>query len=846
VLARRPRVAAAFAAVTTLAAGALGAVAAAPAQAVMAAQSTVVSAVPATNTPDVKNGEVDAIARVGTTTVLGGTFTSVAPHGGTAVTRTKIVAFNASTGALTSFNPTITGNVTALAAGPGNTVYVGGVSNVNGVAMRVALLDLSTGTVVGSWKPAKLNSQTTSLVVAGGRLFVGGNFTLVGKAVQSGLVALDPATGAALPYVNINVAGHHGQGSAVGPVGVKKLDIDPAGTHLVAIGNFTSVTDAGGTSARDQVFRMNLGPTSATVDTGWNTLQYTAQCFNWAFDSYIRDVQFDPTGSYFVIVATGGSGSNVDGSNSLCDTAARWETTSSGSNVQPSWVDYTGQDSLWSVAVTGTAVYVGGHQRWLNNSNGYDYAGAGAVPRPGLAALDPSNGVPLAWNPGRNPRGGGAWSLLATSDGLYVGSDTDWIGNRKYKHQKIAFFPLAGGVAPASTATASLPGTVYETGQFANAHPEVLYRVDAGGPAIQATDGGPDWIADNGSSAYRNLSNNAAGWSPVPNVDASVPAGTPSMVFDSERWDPGSHLDGDEMHWSFPVPSGTQVQVRLYFANRYSGTSQVGQRVFDVAVEGTPVLTNFDIVATVGDQTGMMRSFGATSDGAIDIDFTHEVENPLINGIEIIQTSPTPPAPTTGNQLLARHLDTSGNVGSTSVADSTNPWSTYRGAFLVGSTLFYGLSDGTFNKRSFVNGVLGPQVKVDPYNDPVWSNVDTGSGQTYRGVPSAYYGQIPNVTSAFFTSGRLYYTLFGSSQMCYRYFTPDSGIVGSQEFTVSDGLDWSGVAGAFLSGSTLYYATRADGVLHSVAWAGDHATGSAAVVDASQSWAGHGLFLKSD
>jgi hypothetical protein len=35
-------------------------------------------------------------------------------------------------------------------------------------------------------------------------------------------------------------------------------------------------------------------------------------------------------------------------------------------------------------------------------------------------------------------------------------------------------------------------------------------------------------------------------------------------------------------------------------------------------------------------------------------------------------------------------------------------------------------------------------------------------------------------------------------------------------------------------------------VLHSVAWAGDHATGSAAVVDASQSWAGHGLFLKSD
>lgn len=842
----RPRVVATVAAVATLAAGALGAALASPAQAVMAAQSTVPNVVPATNTPDVKNGEVDAIARVGTTTVLGGTFTSVAPHGGTAVARSKIVAFNASTGALTSFNPTLTGNVTALAAGPGNTVYVAGISKANGVAMRVALLDLSTGAVVSTWKPVKLNSLTTSLVERGGRLFVGGNFTTVGKATQSGIVALDPATGAALTYVNLKVANHHGQGSASGAVGVKALDIDPAGTHLVAIGNFTSVTDASGTYARDQVFRMNLGSTSASVDAGWNTQDYTAQCFNWAFDSYIRDVQFDPTGGYFVIVATGGSGTNVDGSRSLCDTAARWETDSSGSNVQPTWVDYTGQDSLWSVAVTGTAVYVGGHQRWMNNSNGFDYAGAGAVPRAGLAALDPSNGVPLAWNPGRNPRGGGAWSLLATSDGLYVGSDTDFIGNRKYKHQKIAFFPLAGGAAPASTSTGSVPGTVYETGQFANAHPEVLYRVDAGGPAIQAADGGPDWIADDGSSPYRNLSNNAAGWSHVSNVDASVPAGTPAAIFDSERWDPGSHLDGDEMHWAFPVPPGTQVQVRLYFANRYGGTSGTGQRVFDVAVEGSQVLSNFDIVAAVGDQTGMMRSFAATSNGAIDIDFTHEVENPLINGIEIIQTSPAPPAPTTGDQLLSRHLDAAGNVGSTAVVDSSSAWSSYRGSFMVGNTLFYGLSNGTFNKRSFSGGVLGPQVAVDPYNDPAWVNVDTGSGQTYRGALSPYYAEIPNLTSAFFTSGRLYYTLFGSSQMRYRYFSPDSGIVGSEEFTVNDGLNWSDTAGAFLSGSTLYYATKADGHLHSITWSGDHATGSPTTVDASNNWASHGMFVTSD
>ena len=40
--------------------------------------------------------------------------------------------------------------------------------------------------------------------------------------------------------------------------------------------------------------------------------------------------------------------------------------------------------------------------------------------------------MPLAWNPGRNPRGAGAYALLATPQGLYVGSDTNYIGNYQY------------------------------------------------------------------------------------------------------------------------------------------------------------------------------------------------------------------------------------------------------------------------------------------------------------------------------------------------------------------------------------------------------------------------------
>ena len=77
-----------------------------------------------------------------------------------------------------------------------------------------------------------------------------------------------------------------------------------------------------------------------------------------------------------------------------------------------------------------------------------------------------------------------------------------------------------------------------------------------------------------------------------------------------------------------PTCSGTsrcrsvsRSQVRLYFANRYGGTSEVGQRVFDVSIDSTKVLDNFDIVATAAQTSGARcETFPVTSDGTIDID----------------------------------------------------------------------------------------------------------------------------------------------------------------------------------------------------------------------------------
>jgi len=233
-------------------------------------------------------------------------------------------------------------------------------------------------------------------------------------------------------------------------VGVSKIDVTPDGTRMVAIGNFLTASGLD----RDQIAMVNLTSTTATVDPNWRTARYTDDCIFSAYDSYIRDVDFAPDGSYFVWSRPAARRP------ARCATpppAGRPTAPARG----PAELDRLHRRRHAAVRRDhGTAVYVGGHERWLNNSNGRDFAGAGAVPRPGVAALDPANGLPFSWNPGRNPRGAGAYAVYSTPTGLWVGSDTDWIGDFTYKRGKMAFFPLDGGTAVGPNGTGRLPGNV--------------------------------------------------------------------------------------------------------------------------------------------------------------------------------------------------------------------------------------------------------------------------------------------------------------------------------------------------------------------------------------------------
>ena len=692
--------------------------------------SNLVAATPATNTPNVVPGsssagtyEVNAMTQVGGQIIMGGLFKSVLPPGdrntADGFSVTNIVAFDQATGAITtSFHPVLAGgsigsSVNALAPGPTpHTVYVGGSFNtVNGTTAKyLALIDTTTGQLVTTFLP-KLDGVVTAVTTAGSRLLVGGNFThaqALGSSVwtpHQGLASMSPTTGALDPYLTVQLAGHHNYTgvapfTAFAPVGVKFMTVSPDGMKAIVDGNFTSATDANGTSSRDQILMLDLLGSGAQVDPTWATQEFDAACFSQSEDSYIRAVSFSPDGSYFVVAASGGDGTNADGTKGLCDSASRWETSATGPNVQPTWVDWSGRDTLYSVAITTNAVYIGGHERWMNNSKGHDSPGVGSVPRAGVSALDPASGVPFSWNPGRTPRGAGTYSLLATAQGIYAGSDTAFWGPgtgvappQQYRGM-IAFFPVGGSVVP-SYATAALPANVYLASTAAN-------------------------------------------------------------------------------------PSKLQQQ----FFN------------------------------------------GSTASA--------------------VTTVPDPNA-----------LD----------------WSQVRGAFMVGSQLFYGYSDGNFYVRSFDGVTLGKPSLIDPYNDPAWANVDAGSspGSTdypYRGKQPTLYGSastspagdMTTITGMLYWNGRLYYTQAGKPSLRYRPFTPESGIAGADKcvsgtttpgvlpcVATPTGTGFSNVAGMFLSGSTLYFSDQT-GNLWSVAWNNGNPDGTSATLVAGPSkggtsWKSQGMFL---
>ena len=159
--------------------------------------------------------------------------------------------------------------------------------------------------------------------------------------------------------------------------------------------------------------------------------------------------------------------------------------------------------------------------------------------------------------------------------------------------------------------------------------------------------------------------------------------------------------------FTYTVPgftAGASCTVALYFAEEY--WTVAGKRVFDLSINGTQVLTNFDIYATAGGEyIAIQKSFTETanSSGDIVITTTNVTDNAQINGIVVTAGASAPAAPT-GLTASAGNAQVSLNWTASTGATSYN---VYRGTSSGGESttpIATGLTGTSYTNTTLTNG----------------------------------------------------------------------------------------------------------------------------------------------
>ena len=393
-------------------------------------------------TTAVAKPRVDAIAAnpAYPTAYAGGLFEQVS-QGGSTVTRSNLVAFDRTSGAIRAdFAPRLDGVVRTVENAPDGGVYVGGdFRNVNGAA-RAGLVRLTpSGSVDTRFKPP-FKGIVYDFEMHNGHLIVAGN---QGNKLSS----LDPVTGAYDGYIDVTIAGEAfntaGTTSSWGITSV--YDVAVAGGRLAAVGNFATVDG----QPRSRFFMLNLGSTGSSLSP-WYYDSFATPCATDAERriANLQGVDFSPGGDYVSVAATGqipeepsqvwheGDGAQSD--STVCDAFGRFSVTD---DTKAEWINYTGGDSVWRVQDTGTATYASGHFRWVDNPDGFASqcpTGDPCARRSGVAAVSSTTGRALDWSPAAPTTQGGK-ALELTSQGLWLGSDATKFGAET--HRGLAFAP---------------------------------------------------------------------------------------------------------------------------------------------------------------------------------------------------------------------------------------------------------------------------------------------------------------------------------------------------------------------------------------------------------------------
>ena len=145
------------------------------------------------------------------------------------------------------------------------------------------------------------------------------------------------------------------------------------------------------------------------------------------------------------------------------------------------------------------------------------------------------------------------------------------------------------------------------------------YQINSGGGQTGAFAADTNFTGSNG--AYTT----SAG---IDTSTALNPA--PPAVYQSERYG----------NFTYTLPNltpGASYALRLHFAEIYWNSA--GQRVFNVSVNGTAALTNFDIFAAAGGANkALVKTFPVTADasGKVTVVFTSVKDNAKLSGLELL------------------------------------------------------------------------------------------------------------------------------------------------------------------------------------------------------------------
>ena len=511
---------------------------------------------PRTNTPRILNGEISDMEVVGTGNAarvfIAGSFTQLQNTTGAntqTINQPGLASYNLQTGLVdATFRPTFNGSVQAVEASPdGTKLFVGGSFNtVNGVAkQKVASLNLTTGAPLTTFGfTNNTNNQVQSLAATNSTLYVGGRYSRINGQLRTGLAAVDAASGAVDLTFDNSLSGGVGVN---GQLGVPQLKLTHDNTKLL-------VVHTGRQIAGQDRLGMGIIDTSTKQLLPWRSRLWDLNLGRVGGVTRICCADIAPDDSFFVV--SSGSGGDAP---PISDTAIRFDLDDASlqnDDVQPVW-NSRHFDSIYSVAITEQAVYVGGHFQFveapgsctsepcypgLENvgyGTGQGLAGYGlgdaVVRRDHLAALSAGSGRALEWYSASNSFEGDK-AMEATPRGLLIGGDGMFKGG--VRTGRVAFYDFGTETFPApapdTTITTPIEGRVVANNQpfeitgTARVSSGTVGRVQV---QIQDRDSG-QWLQDNGTAFTSTFSNTTN------SLNATMASGVSTT---RELVDPGHH-----------------------------------------------------------------------------------------------------------------------------------------------------------------------------------------------------------------------------------------------------------------------------------------------------------------